>query len=339
MQLGRWLCKNSLCGFIAASSVRYGCDENDHRRRHSLGTTDPYLAKARLASFKSQLRTEAGLNAGSPSIGEVFEAYLNDRASEGKSVVRIKYAWKRLGAAFADLPAVDLSKSIVRNYIHSRVDAGAGNGTVHTKLTYLRAALSFAVRERRLAQAPYIPVPQKPAPRSGHLTRDEARRLLDAATMRHLKLFIRLALATAGRASALLELTWDRVDFEARRISLRDPAKYQTRKGRAIVPINDTLYQALLEARRVTLTPYVIKYAGERVLSVKKGIAGAARHAKVKCGPHVLRHTAAVWMAEGGVPILQISQYLGHSDSRITEHVYARFSPSFLALAARTLEL
>jgi integrase len=157
--------------------------------------------------------------------------------------------------------------------------------------------------------------------------------------MRHLKLFIRLALATAGRASALLELTWDRVDLDARRISLRDPARHQTRKGRAIVPINDTLYQALLEARPVALTPHVIEYAGQRVLSVKKGIAAAARRAKVKCAPHVLRHTAAVWMAEGGVPIVQISQYLGHTDSRITESVYARFSPSFLQLAAKTLEI
>ena len=314
-------------------------DEHGRRRRHSLGTTDPSLAKSRLAYFRSQLRMEAGLDAGSPTVGEVFEAYINDRALEGKSVARIKYAWKQLGAAFADLHLVDLTRTTVRNYIHSRADARAGNGTVHTELTYLRAALSFAVRERWLAQAPNIPVPQKPAPRSYHLTRDEVRRLLDPATMRHLKLFIRLALATAGRASALLELTWDRVDLDARRISLRDPARHQTRKGRAIVPINDTLYQALVEARPVALTPYVIEYAGQRVLSVKKGIAAAARRAKVKCAPHVLRHTAAVWMVEGGVPILQISQYLGHTDSRITENVYARLSPSFLQLAARTLEI
>lgn len=50
--------------------------------------------------------------------------------------------------------------------------------------------------------------------------------------------------------------------------------------------------------------------------------------------PHVLRHTAAVWMAEAGVPMTEIAAYLGHSDSRITERVYARFSPDYLRKAA-----
>ena len=59
----------------------------------------------------------------------------------------------------------------------------------------------------------------------------------------------------------------------------------------------------------------------------------------VKCSPHVLRHTAAVWMAEDGVPIQQIAQYLGHNDSRTTERVYARFSPDYLREVAKALNL
>ena len=48
-------------------------------------------------------------------------------------------------------------------------------------------------------------------------------------------LFIHFALATAGRMSAILELTWDRVDLVSRRINLRDPNRSVTRKGRAVV--------------------------------------------------------------------------------------------------------
>ena len=121
-----------------------------------------------------------------------------------------------------------------------------------TELTYLRAALAYAVKEQWLKQAPYIPLPQKPGPREHHLTREDAKKLLNAASMPHVKLFIRLALATAGRASALLELTWDRVDLDARRIDLRDPDRPRTRKGRARVPINDTLLEALAEAKQGT---------------------------------------------------------------------------------------
>lgn len=163
--------------------------------------------------------------------------------------------------------------------------------------------------------------------------------LLGAASMPHVKLFIRLALSTAGRASALLELTWDRVDVSARRIDLRDPDRPRTRKGRAMVPINDSLLEALVKAREGATSQYVIEWGGERVLSVKKEVGAAARRAGLKCSPHVLRHTAAVWMAEDGVPMEQIAQYLGHNDSRTTERVYARFSPDYLSAAARSLNL
>lgn len=47
----------------------------------------------------------------------------------------------------------------------------------------------------------------------------------------------------------------------------------------------------------------------------------------------------AVWMAESGRPMSEIAQYLGHSDSQITETVYARYSPHYLRRAAAALEM
>ena len=44
-------------------------------------------------------------------------------------------------------------------------------------------------------------------------------------------------------------------------------------------------------------------------------------------------------MAEGGIPMAGIAQFLGHKDSRVTERVYARFSPNYLRGAASMLEL
>lgn len=311
--------------------------EGGKRFRHSLGTTDRALAKTRLAAFLSQRKAQA---TDKPvTIGEIYASYIDDRASEGKSTKRMEDAWKRLESSFGHLRPADVSKVEVKSYIAARTHAGVSPGTTHTELTYLRAALAYAVKEQWLQQAPYIPVPQKPGPREHYLTREEAQKLLNAASMPHAKLFIRLALSTAGRASALLELTWDRVDVDVRRIDLRDPNRPRTRKGRARVPINDSLLEALIEAKKGATSPYVIEWGGERVMSVKKGVAAAARRASVKCSPHVLRHTAAVWMAEDGVPIQQIAQYLGHNDSRTTERVYARFSPDYLREAAKALNL
>jgi hypothetical protein len=101
-----------------------------------------------------------------------------------------------------------------------------------------------------------------------------------------------------------------------------------------------TLTLARQEAREASISKYVIEWAGEKVGSVKKGIGAAAKRSKLEfVTPHVLRHSAAVWMAEGGRKMEEIAQYLGHSDSRITERVYAKYSPQHLREAANLLEL
>jgi integrase len=43
-------------------------------------------------------------------------------------------------------------------------------------------------------------------------------------------------------------------------------------------------------------------------------------------------------MAEAGIPMPEISQFLGHANTRVTEEVYARFSPNYLRDAASALE-
>lgn len=44
-------------------------------------------------------------------------------------------------------------------------------------------------------------------------------------------------------------------------------------------------------------------------------------------------------MAENRVPMSEISQYLGHKSTLITERVYARYSPEYLGSAAESLEI
>jgi len=51
------------------------------------------------------------------------------------------------------------------------------------------------------------------------------------------------------------------------------------------------------------------------------------------------RQLAACHMAEAGVPMSEISQYLGHSDEKVTRSIYARFSDEHLRKAAAALEL
>ncbi|MSP03489.1 MAG: hypothetical protein EXR07_20975 [Acetobacteraceae bacterium] len=92
------------------------------------------------------------------------------------------------------------------------------------------------------------------------------------------------------------------------------------------------------EARAAATCPYVVEYAGEKVASVKTGTRAAARRANLPgVTPHILRHTAATWMALAGVPMIEIARILGHRDSRITERVYAKHSPDYLRRAVDAL--
>jgi integrase len=100
-----------------------------------------------------------------------------------------------------------------------------------------------------------------------------------------------------------------------------------------------SLRAALLEAKRGSLSDYVVEWAGGPVRSIRKGFKAAAIDAGLHdVSPHVLRHTAAVHMAEAGIPMDEIAQYLGHSDTRITASTYARYSPEHLRKAASALD-
>jgi integrase len=319
-------------GILAVSFMHDG-----KRFRRSLGTDDIATARQRMADYLNA--KDRKTDTGPITVSEIYQAYVNDRQAEGKAVIRINDAWRRLKPTFASLTPALIDRKVCKDYTEHRRSEGISDGTIHLELGYLRSAMKFASREKMIDKPPYIPLPQKPPPRSGHLTREQAIKLIDAAVMPHVKLFITIALATAGRAEAILDLTWDRVDFNRRRIDLRDPDRAATPKGRALVPMNDMAFGALQEAYKGALTKFVVEWSGERVKSIKKGVGAAGKRVGIKVSPHVLRHTAAVWMAERGRPMSEIAQYLGHTNSATTERVYARYSPDYLKQSADALEL
>lgn len=311
--------------------------EAGRRFRAALGTDDPALARTRLGEFARQ--RERLSRPERFTVAALYEAYRQDREADGADHRRIADAWKALAPAFGHMLPSHVTKQAVQAYTAARAAGGRSAGTVHTELGYLRAALRFAKREGLIADVPDVRLPAKPRPRDRYLTRAEAARLLEAAVLPHIRLFIAIALNTGARRGAILGLAWGRVDLARRRIHFADPDLRDTPKRRATVPINDTLLPLLKEAKKGALTTHVIEWGGRPVASVKRAFAEACRAAGLDgVSPHVLRHTAAVWMAEKRVPMPEIAQMLGHLDSRTTERVYARFSPDYLMRAAKALD-
>lgn len=272
-------------------------------------------------------------------MADLWAGYVRDR--EGRAVLKtMDYTWGVLAPRFGLMTVDEITIPICRQHVKDRREKGISDGTIHTELGHLRTVLKWAETHRLIDRAPSIERPAKPEPKSDYLTRAQVSRLIEHAKVPHIKLAIRVLIGTGARVTAALELTWDRVDMHKKLIHLRNPFDKTRRKGRATVPINDSLFAALQEAKAGSLSPFVIEYAGVPVKSIKRGIKAAAASAKVgNVSPHVFRHSAAVWMAEAGVSMKEISDYLGHGDSRITERVYARHSPDNLRRAASALEL
>ncbi|MFD2235950.1 tyrosine-type recombinase/integrase [Aureimonas populi] len=263
------------------------------------------------------------------------------RDREGRAVLKtMDCTWGVLKPRFGPLTADQITIALCRQHTKERQAAGISDGTIHTELGHLRTVLKWAEAHRLIDRAPAIERPAKPEPKSDYLTRAQVARMIECAKVPHIALAIRLLIGTGGRVTAALELTWDRVDMVRKLIHLRNPFDKARRKGRATVPINDSLMEALKEAKTGALSPYVIEYGGMPVQSIKRGIKAAAAAAKQpNVSPHVFRHSAAVWMAEAGHSMSEIAQYLGHADSRLTERVYSRYSPDHLRKLAASLDV
>ncbi len=242
--------------------------------------------------------------------------------------------------AFGDLLPDEVTAKRCRAYAAMRHRAGRKPGTIWTELNHLQIVLNAARKHRLIDREISVEKPQKPGPRDRRITKPEARKLLKGAGVPHVELAVALMMGTGARSGAVLELTWDRVDFARGQIQYAEPNDLGRRKGRATVPMTDDLRRRLEEAREAALTEYVVEWAGKPVKSVKKGFLRAVERAGLKdVTPHVLRHSAATWMAEAGVPMDEIAQFLGHSDPSTTYKIYARYSPTHLREAARALEL
>lgn len=300
--------------------------EDGRTKRIALRTADRGEAEQQFADLIACKPSE--------TVGEIYRDYLADLPHRDKDPERAEHAWKALKDTFGALRPNQVTRHLCRQYVAQRRLQRRTDGTIAKELDCLRAALRWQNKNSPAE----IEIPPRPDPRDRWLTREEYSRLRTAAKQvgLHIWLFVVLAIATAGRQKAILELTWDRVDFERGEIHL---GRKRGGKPRAIVPMNKHARRALSLARNVATCPQVIEWSGHSVKSVKRGFATACKKAELEdVTPHVLRHTAAVWMAERGVDMNVIAQYLGHSDPRITFRVYARYSPGYLIHAAQALE-
>lgn len=318
-----------------ANGVFYAIWSTKERgHRHSLRTKDEAEARKRFAKWLLTGGETATLN--DPTIGDLWVIYATKHLPSVAAPATAFYAWKALDPHFGHLRLSEASGAVAA-YVEQRGKV-VKSGTVRRELAALRACLNWCADASRrppiIDKAPAFALPADSAPRDRWLTTREIAALMDAAkAYPRVLLFLRLALDTAARKGAILDLTWDRVDFETKVIHFHNPSREVTKKRRASVPISAALLPVLEEAYAARTNDLVMGsdaevYRGVTRAAARAGLAGVT--------PHVLRHTAATHMARRGVPLWKVAKVLGNSLA-IVEKVYAKHAPDDLRAAVDTI--
>jgi integrase len=303
-------------------------------KRVSTGTKNRESAKTFLRQF------EAGASAPkakSSLIADIIDAYVPTRKGKA-SYTSIKSTCGIISGYFGHLEPAHITQPLVSAYAKWRLGQGKSNSTVYTDLLFLKASVNWAIRQKILPESAKLTFEQplrRSPPREKWCTKEEAKKIIEGAKAPHIKMFLILGFMTGHRREALLSLKWDMVDLENRII---DFGEGNENKRRAVVKINDTLYNTLKKAKEVATTKYVIEYGGDRVRDVRRGLGEACKRAGVeKITPHVMRHSAATWLAMSGTEIREAARMLGMSEVTF-EKVYGKHHPDYLKNAAAALD-
>jgi len=316
--------------------------EGGRKRERILGPGGESEAEERVVALRKELAA-AAKGRREPEhypISHALANYAREHAPGKASAATIGYNIAALLPFFGEMAVAQITPEACRKYAKERKVKPA---TIARELTTLGAALRHDVKEGRLTNAPFIHLPKQPAAKDRWLTKQEAAALLRAArrdpqSKGHLPRFILLALYTAARKGAILDLTWKQIDLERGRLDLNPEGRVETTKGRAKLPIPGRLLTLLRYWRpRAKKGAAVVAINGQPVASVKKSFKAACERAGIKnVTPHTLRHTSATWMAQAGVPMGLIGAYLGQSEAHTTAR-YIHHHPDHLKSAADAL--
>ncbi len=223
---------------------------------------------------------------------------------------------------------------LLRRYIAGLTDAGLSPRTAARRLSALRQFYRFLAAEGVRADDPteILDSPRQPSRVPKALRREEVEALLDAAT--------RLPGKRGPLATALLELLYcsglrasELVSLPARALAQDSPLVLVRGKGNKerLVPISERARLAALslqDPKKPSKWLFPSRGASghltrQSLLLLVKQAALAAGLDPAKVSPHVLRHSFATHLLEGGADLRALQMLLGHADIATTQ-IYTR---------------
>ncbi len=226
----------------------------------------------------------------------------------------------------------DVNKQTLRGYLAHLMSQGYAKSSIARRLSAIRSFFRYLQREELLATNPAATTvsPKLDRRLPSFLTVDEAKRLVESPDLSKAdgqrdRALLELLYASGLRVSELVNLNAEQVNLATNEIRVWGKGS----KERVVLiggPAAHALETYLNAGRRELLggkknpALFVNRY-GQRLLArrVQKIVAKYSRNINKSVHPHVLRHTFATHLLDGGADLKVVQELLGHADLSSTQ--------------------
>jgi integrase/recombinase XerD len=282
------------------------------------------------------------------AIEEFLASLGSERGLSPNTLAAYRRDLRQYEAHAAESGVVELGSvtdAVVGSFIAGLVAGGAASSTVRRKLAAVRGLHRFAVAEEMTEGDPtaLIDGPQRPLTLPKALGIDEVERLLDAPEPTTTlgirdRALLEFMYASGARVSEAVRLDVVDVDLEGRLALVTGKGSKQRMVplgGPAIaavrmyLPVRLELKRGGSDIGALFLNARGGRLTRQGVFAIIRKHAGRAGLDVAKVSPHVLRHSAATHMVEGGADLRTVQEILGHANISTTQ-IYTRVSPQYL---------
>lgn len=247
---------------------------------------------------------------------------------------------------FLDLKKIkspeDVNKHTIRDYLAWLKEKDIGKPSIARKLSAVRSFFNYLVEEKIISASPAanISSPKLDKRLPSFLTTNEMMRLLEAPDLttpqgQRDRALLEMLYASGLRVSEIASLTLRQVNLDTREIRVRGKGS----KDRVVLigepaarALTDYLKQSrdkLLDGKRSSAL-FLNRWGGRLTeRSVQETIEEYAKRAGIgkRVHPHMLRHTFATHLLDGGADLRVVQELLGHANLASTE-IYTHVSKS-----------
>ena len=273
-----------------------------------------------------------------------------------KTVDKYKSHFKNHLSEFMKKVYKDIRLDFINSWKYKMLDEGKTNHTINDCIKLLKAMGAYLCKHEYALRNPFEYVdklPVTPCDKKVFNLR-QITRMLRRARREQGRLYPLLytAIFTEMRQGELLGLEWKNIDFENKKLYVRQQfngktltPKLKTATSRRTIDLTDGVVECLLEYKRVLPELHDLVFCtklGTPLLSAnirERWYYPLLRSFKWEGYEfHSLRHTYASLMLSQGVPYLYVSKQMGHAKPTVTLNVYGHFIPDENENAVAKLE-